>query len=254
MSHFSEHQRMKSVLDLARRLDIATNPEPSAIFEAGSGGFQVWCTNHDHPQGWNGIVMNSGAFTKPCEYVGSAHWKWDDDKIVALQIETSAYTLAEQQPDRYGQNKDLILDDRCQSIFNRSDDIEWLKEKITWLFAEAGVTPPPFDYEEPIAAATHCLSHYVSDTDEYVVIVSPKRLPEEFCLDGYIVAASQDICHVDEFPVDVILRPEKPCLPVERDTEPDEGPLVEQYENASRLGEDAWLEAAMEDSISGWGE
>ena len=44
MSHHSEHQKMKPVLDLARKLDIATNPDPAAIFEAGSGGFQVWCT------------------------------------------------------------------------------------------------------------------------------------------------------------------------------------------------------------------
>jgi hypothetical protein len=54
------------VLDLARQLDIATNPHPSAIFEAGNGGFQVWRT----PQGRNGISMIPGAFSKPCEYVG----------------------------------------------------------------------------------------------------------------------------------------------------------------------------------------
>jgi hypothetical protein len=28
------------VLDLARQLDLATNPHPSAIFEAGNGGFE----------------------------------------------------------------------------------------------------------------------------------------------------------------------------------------------------------------------
>ena len=38
------------------------------------------------------------------------------------------------------------------------------------------------------------------------------------------------------------------------DIEPDEGPLVEQYENSSRLHDDDWLEAAYEDSISGWGD
>jgi hypothetical protein len=36
--------------------------------------------------------------------------------------------------------------------------------------------------------------------------------------------------------------------------EPGEGPLVEQYENASRLHDDDWLEAAYEGSISGWGD
>ena len=34
--------------------------------------------------------------------------------------------------------------------------------------------------------------------------------------------------------------------------EDDEGPLVEQHENASRLGDDDWLESAYEDRISGF--
>jgi len=38
------------------------------------------------------------------------------------------------------------------------------------------------------------------------------------------------------------------------DIEPDEGPLVEQYENASRLHDDDWLEAAYEGAVSGWGD
>jgi len=38
MSYHSEHQHMKPVLDLTRQLDIATNPLPSAIFEADHGG------------------------------------------------------------------------------------------------------------------------------------------------------------------------------------------------------------------------
>ena len=70
MSYHSEHQRMKPVLDLARQLEIATNPHPRAIFEAGNGDFQVWYRLQDHPRGWNGITMIPGAFSKPCEYVG----------------------------------------------------------------------------------------------------------------------------------------------------------------------------------------
>lgn len=34
----------------------------------------------------------------------------------------------------------------------------------------------------------------------------------------------------------------------------DEGPLVEQYENAARLEDDSWLEATFEARISGWGD
>jgi hypothetical protein len=254
MSSTSEHLRMKPVLDLARRLDIATNPEPSAIFEAGSGGFQVWCTNLDYPQGWSGTTMSSGAFSKPCEYMGSVHWKWEAEQIVALEIETTAYALADQKPDEYSQMMNLVLDDKRRMIFNRAEDIEWLKEKVTWLFAEAGIPVLPFEYEHatPAANPEYALAHYTSDEDEYVVIVSPKRIPEEFCLDGYIVAQVEDIYNLGDFPINVILRPDHESQ--ELDTEPNEGPLVERYENASRLGDDSWLEAAFEDQISGWDE
>lgn len=77
MSYPSEHKRMKPVLDVARHLDIATNPEKKAIFEAGSAGFQVWCTPDDYPEGWQGVNMIPGTFSKPCEYVGGVHWQWD---------------------------------------------------------------------------------------------------------------------------------------------------------------------------------
>jgi hypothetical protein len=137
MSYQSEHQRMKPVLDLASQLDIATNPNPQAIFEAGNGGFQVWCIPQERPQGWSGITMNHAL--KPCEYVGSVLWKWDDEKIVALEIETTAYALADQKPDEYCDLKEIPEGFNRSTIFNREEDIEWLKEKVTWLFAEAGV-------------------------------------------------------------------------------------------------------------------
>ncbi len=148
MSYHSEHKRMKPVLDLARQLDIATNPHPSAIFESGNGGFQVWCTPQDHPRGWNGIFMIPGAFSKPCEYVGSVHWKWDDDKIIGLQIETTAYALADQKPDEYCNLQEIPEGFNRQTIFNREADIVWLKEKVTWLFEGAGVLLSQFEYEQ----------------------------------------------------------------------------------------------------------
>lgn len=140
MTFHSDHLLLKPVLELAQQLDIATNPDPQAIFEAGSGGFQVWCTPDDHPQGWNGISMNSGAFSKPCEYAGSAHWKWENETIVGLEIETTAYALADQKPGEYRNH--------C-AIFNREADIEWLKQKIAWLFAKAGLSLLPFEVEQP---------------------------------------------------------------------------------------------------------
>ena len=254
MSYQSEHQRLKPVLDLASQLDIATNPNPQAIFEAGNGGFQVWCIPQERPQGWSGITMNTGAFSKPCEYVGSVVWKWDDDKIVALAIETTAYALADQKPDEYCNLMDIPQGFHRRTIFNRDADIEWLKEKVTWLFAEAGVPLPPFEYEQALLSeiGPYILTHYVSEVDEYVVIVSPEIDPEEFCKPGYEVAHTLEIWKAGDFPADVILRPDHEYQ--EAEIEPDEGPLVEQYENASRLGDDGWLEAAMEDSISGWDE
>ncbi len=254
MSHSSEHQRMKPVLDLARKLDIATNPHPAAIFEAGNGGFQVWCTPQDHPQGWIGITMNSGAFSKPCEYVGSVHWKWEDDKVVALEIETTAYALADQKPDEYTQSMNLSLNDHRRTIFNRDADIEWLKEKVTWLFAEAGVPLLPFEYEQAALSqiGPYILSHYVSDEDEYVVIVSPELEPQEFCKPGYELARTLEIWRAGEFPADVILRPEQDSS--EAESEPDAGPLIEQFQRASRKHEDDWLESAYEDRVSGWSE
>ena len=254
MSYQSEHQRMQPVLDLAHELDIASNPSPQAIFEAGNGGFQVWCTPSDRPQGWRDVTMNSGAFSKPCEYVGSVVWKWDDDKVVALAIETSAYALADQKPYEYCNLMDIPRGFNRRTIFNRDADIEWLKEKVTWLFAEAGVSLPSFEYEQAMLSeiGPYILTHYVSEEDEYVVIVSPEIDPEEFCKPGYEVAHTLEIWKAGDFPADVILRPDHEYH--EADTEPDEGPLVEQYENASRLGDDDWLEARLEEDISGWGE
>jgi hypothetical protein len=77
--------------------------------------------------------MNAGAFSKPCEYLGSVHWKWEGEQIVALEISTTAYALADQSSGKYNR----------QSIVNRETDIEWLVDKIAWLFEKAGVVMPP---------------------------------------------------------------------------------------------------------------
>ena len=65
MSHESEHRRMGPVLEMLRKLDIAINPAPEALYEAGDAGFQLWCTPDDHPEGWEGISMAQGAFANP---------------------------------------------------------------------------------------------------------------------------------------------------------------------------------------------
>jgi hypothetical protein len=173
---------------------------------------------------------------------------------VALAIETTAYALADQKPDEYCNLQEIPEAFHRRTIFNRVEDIEWLMEKVSWLFAEAGVPLPPFEYEQAAIPdiGPYLLTHYASGEDEYVVIVSPGSDPQEFCEPGYEIARTLEIWNADGFPLDVILSPEEEI--VEEDTEPDEGPLVEQYENASRLGDDDWLEARLEDQISGWGE
>ena len=195
--------------------------------------------------------MNSGAFSKPCEYLGGAHWKWEDEKIVGLEIETSAYALAEQKPDEFCDLSEIPHGEKRRTIFNRDADIEWLQEKVAWLFEQAGIPLLPFEYEQaPLSQlGPYILAHYVTDGDDYVVIVSPELDPREFCQPGYELADTLEVWEAGDFPADVLLRPD--CGYVEGDLEPDEGPLVEEYENASRLGEDGWLEAAFEDRVSG---
>ena len=129
MTYASEHHRMKPVLDAARKLDIATNPDPEAIFEAGSGGFQIWCTPDDHPEGWDDVSMTKGAFSKPCSYAASVCWGWDGERITHLSLSTDAYDLS----DHEGEGR------HANAYHNRPEDVAWAKEKIGWLFQLTGV-------------------------------------------------------------------------------------------------------------------
>ena len=247
MSYQSEHQSMKAVLDLLRQLDIATNPHPSAIFEAGNGGFQVWCTPQDHPQGWQGISMIPATFSKPCEYVGSVHWQWNDEKIIGLQIETSAYALAEQKPHEYCNLKEIPNGFNRQTIFNRNTDIDWLKEKVTWLFETAGVPLPPFEYEQTSRSdlGRYLLAYYEAANDEYVVIVSPSYDPQQFCRAGYQLICTLEIGNATDFRTNAILRPDHESL--EAILDPSRTPLVEHSQKIETPGEDEWLESAYEE-------
>ncbi len=135
-SDASQHLRMAPVLAKARELDIAQNPDPAAIYEAGSGGFQIWCTPEDHPGGaWQQIAMLAGAFSKPCEYVASVGWKWgegdDQQRIVGLSLSTTAFAL---DPERLFP---------ANNILNRPDDIAWARKHIHLLFKLSGVPVPP---------------------------------------------------------------------------------------------------------------
>ena len=135
MGYATEHRRMQPVLEMARELDIATNPDPEAIYEPGMGGFQIWCTPNDKPSGWAGVSMTRGAFSKPCAYVASVRWGWNDDDrdphIVRMCLSTDAYPLQDKAGGSYSQWR------------NRSQEIAWARTKISWLFNRAGVKSPP---------------------------------------------------------------------------------------------------------------
>ncbi len=147
-SYVSEHRRMKPVLDQARRLDVGYNPAPEALYEAGSAGFQIWCSPQDNPGGpWSEIQMFPGSFPKAVEYVATVHWKWNDETIVGLELSTCAFALADRFPNHFS---DSLIAGRIgmQSIRNRADDIAWAKAKIRALFDLAGVRMPTIEIAE----------------------------------------------------------------------------------------------------------
>jgi len=136
---------MKPVMEAARRLDVGTNPAQDALFEAGSAGFQIWCTPAEHPEGWDEVAptMFPGAFSKACEYVASVNWHWDDETIVGLNLSTAAYALADRLPDQYTNSETRKAVHGKESIFNRPEDITWARKHIHRLFRLANVPTPP---------------------------------------------------------------------------------------------------------------
>ena len=94
-SYTLAHRRMAPLLEAAREFDIATNPHPLALFEAGSGGLQIWCTPADNPGGlWEKLEMYAGAFSKPCVLVASVHWPWSEEEeptVTGLWLTADAY-------------------------------------------------------------------------------------------------------------------------------------------------------------------
>lgn len=135
MSYTSEHRRLKPILDKARRLDIATHPGPNSLFESLTAGFNLWCTPDDHPDGWESIPMDAGAFAKPCEYVGTATWGWTDERITHIELETDAYALRDHDRSEANRGPDAYRD--------RPYDIAWAATKVAWLFSLAGMACPP---------------------------------------------------------------------------------------------------------------
>ena len=138
MSYQTEHERMRPVLEKARRLDIASHSAPNAVFDVLLAGFNIWCTPEDHPQGWDGLEMIAAAFSKPCEYVGTATWGWEDKEITHVELETDAYALSDRDK---GER-------HHRDYHNRPEDVEWCMQKILWLFSLASVPCPPIKIDD----------------------------------------------------------------------------------------------------------
>ena len=149
-SFSSEHRRMQPVLEMARKLDIGTNPASDALFEAGSAGFQIWCTPADYPEGWEQVVtkMFPGAFAKDCAYVASVHWRWEGECIVGLNLSTAAYALADTLSERFTDSETRRDVNEKQTIYNRPDDLAWAQKQIHRLFRLAGMHTPPIYTEQ----------------------------------------------------------------------------------------------------------
>ena len=145
-SYTLAHHRMAPLLEAAREFDIATNPHPLALFEAGSGGLQIWCTPADNPGGqWEKLEMYAGAFSKPCALVASVGWQWsegEDPTVTGLWLTTDAYEL---------QRAGWLPGDKGH---NRLEDLTWAKRKLEWLWqaSRADSEMPPVVIEGNIHA------------------------------------------------------------------------------------------------------
>jgi hypothetical protein len=130
---------MRPLLDAAQKWDIATNPDPQALFEASSAGFQIWCTPEDNPGGvWVEVKyrMTAGIFSKPCAYVGSCYWEWEEDKVVGIKLETDAYLLRDCWLKGILKYRGKRFFD-ITSIRNHVLEIGWCINKVRWLWSQA---------------------------------------------------------------------------------------------------------------------
>ncbi len=94
--------------------------------------------------------------------------------------------------------------------------------------------------------------------DEYIHPYSQVECPvcgarREQAPDSHV---DEVICQALEWQLDPdLVRQVAEAIPYgDPDLEADEGPLVEQYENASRMHDDDWMDAAYEDGVSGWSD
>ena len=119
--------RMDQLLAAGQRLDIATNPDPAAIFEVSRTFIQIWCTPVDHPEGWESAKMSQGDFPKPCALVAGVHWD-NDERVLQIRTERIGHENAGTEG---------------ETIINRPQDVLWTLGKILDLCKQASIVCPP---------------------------------------------------------------------------------------------------------------
>jgi len=125
--------QLSRLASYVRSMDIGNNKDPQALFDPLQQGFNIWCTPTDHPGGdWQKVTgtMIAAAFTKPCEFVGTAFWNIHKDVI---ELTTDAYALRDHLRKEY-------MDPAA--IHNRDEDTAWCIAKIQWVFEQAGIPCP----------------------------------------------------------------------------------------------------------------
>lgn len=99
------------------------------LVEPGPSGFQVWCTAHDHPDGWSKFQLRCNRiFQQNCYPVGQCVWVWGID-IPAVYIST------------YGNHQ-------VGTSPNRQEDLAWVEAKVRALFDDAGIPCPRIEVAE----------------------------------------------------------------------------------------------------------
>jgi hypothetical protein len=123
-----ERTETKQILEKANELDIRDNLDPMAIYEPGKYGFMVWCIPEDHPKGWDMESFDDRTYPRRAAFVASIRWRCETGLLTGLEITT--YVTPPNHKGNY--------------LVNRPEDINWTKEKVRWLFEQAGVPLPEF--------------------------------------------------------------------------------------------------------------
>ncbi len=165
MQDDSGFAKLQALVDVFAR-NYFTRPEPEALF-SGYAKFDtptpasystqiatpglviwhsIWCTPEDNPGGelyarlnatgglWDRLrqVQHLTVDKKLLSHLATCYWVWSHEQqdIALVQVNTKAYGLID----------DGII--RAYQAQNRAEDVAWAKQKIAWLWQQAGIADP----------------------------------------------------------------------------------------------------------------